>query len=193
MPPTTRARSGSRSPANPFAPKPGASATPSKAKGKPAPVSFEAGIEKEVREHWIDVPCSWALLSTIAGLCFAGDYLIPPICGTSEGSFLTFSCPDAIIFGWIFCWTAFLVKMLPPQTNNPMELWFCSGMPLRKRAVKFVLQLLAALSFAFAMKHFAKPYGRTSQRKCTRWGRPRSTSARQPPPAHPTIRSDPTR
>jgi hypothetical protein len=156
MPAATRSSTGNSRPKSP------SGATK---KSKPAAVGFQAGIEQvsenrtwgrvpreclselshlqtlcsqEIVANWIDVPCSWTLLASIVGLCAVGESIIGTVCPNfGEGKFLTFSCPEAITFGWIFSTTSFLVATLPARTTNPWELAFCPGMPLRKRAVKF--------------------------------------------------------
>ncbi|EKX45688.1 hypothetical protein GUITHDRAFT_138891 [Guillardia theta CCMP2712] len=114
--------------------------------------SKNLGFEEEVTANLTDVLCTWILLAGMSCTVIWSEFAIPRMCSRSSGGkFLTFSCEEGVVFSYIFSLVAITTYFLPPHTTNPMELLFVQ-MPVKRRAVKFVLQLGAAAVFAAAVK-----------------------------------------
>ena len=113
----------------------------------------KGGLEGEITANLVDVVCTWMMLG---GMCLSAvwiNWAVPRLCADADPSdkFLTFSCVDRVVFGYIFCFIGLSTALLPPHTTNPWECIFIP-LPVPRRLVKFGLQITAAALFAAGLQ-----------------------------------------
>jgi len=110
-------------------------------------------IEQEVYENMVDVLASWALLAGLTCSVPYVNFMVGKLCSGSSETLLTFSCMDSIVFSYIWCMICSFCFILPDASNNPWDTLYVAGHTIRRKAVRFGLQMGAAAAFAVALQH----------------------------------------